>query len=283
MFKIKQNFLVILLCLMRSVAIAQLPDGVVGTESFIKLIANNYKAENALAFDPAGINISAKIPISVHVVMNTEGLSGINKSDIYSSVSTANSVFKNAGIVFFIDKFDYIGDYNYSFITNNYLKKEVLTLYSVKNSVNLFVVDSIILGSARIYGFTYFPDQPDSNQIYLDKKYAGGNSLTTLLGHFMGLLSTHETTGGNELVAGTNCAASGDFICDTYADPNIYGLVDDSCRYQGTLKDLNGKYYLPSVANFMSDAPDKCKCVFTPLQYRRIYYYCRNYRQYLIK
>ena len=102
-----------------------------------------------------------------------------------------------------------------------------------------------------------------------------------MLGHFMGLLSTHETLGGKEYVNEANCASSGDFICDTYAYPDLYNMVIDSCKYIGTTRDDNGKYYVPSVANIMSNSLKNCKCILTPLQYRRIYYYFHKYRQYL--
>ncbi len=192
----------------------------------------------------------------------------------------ANGYFKNAGIHFFIDTIEYINDYNYSFITYNNLKKELLTKYAVSNMINLFLADSIKLGDDYTYGFTYFPDVADSNFIYLNKSYARGNYLTTMLGHYMGLLSTHETAGGRELASENNCSSAGDFICDTYADPDLFNEVIDSCRYIGTMRDDNGRYYVPSVANIMSNSPDECKCILTPRQYRRIYYYYDRYRRF---
>jgi hypothetical protein len=213
--------------------------------------------------------------------MNIKGLAGVNKMNIYNSVELANGYFKEVGIHFFIDSVDYINDYNYSFITYNNLKKELLIKYAIYNRINLFLVDSIKMGSFKSYGFTYFPNEADSNFIYLDKNYLSGNSVTTMLGHFMGLLSTHETGGGRELVSEKNCETSGDFICDTYADPDLFNMVIDSCKYIGTIRDDNGKYFVPSVANIMSNSPDKCKCILTPLQYRRIYYYYYKYRHYL--
>jgi hypothetical protein len=227
------------------------------------------------------INVSANIPIRVHIVRNIKGLAGVTTSNIKASIVTANNYFKNAGLRFFIDSIDYVNDYNYSFITNNYLKKELLTKYTVTSKINLFLVDSIYTGSQRSYGFTYFPNEADSNYIYLDKNYTDGNSLSTMLGHFMGLLSTHETLGGRELANETNCSSSGDFICDTYADPDLFNAVIDSCKYIGSNRDDSGKYYVPSVANIMSNSLPICKCILTPLQYRRIYYYYHKYRQYL--
>jgi hypothetical protein len=101
------------------------------------------------------------------------------------------------------------------------------------------------------------------------------------MGTFFGLLFTHETLGGAEYVSGSNCASTGDYICDTYADPRLMGLVDKYCHYQGTMRDSEGKFYIPSVANIMSESPDDCKCIFTDEQYRRMKYYLFNLRDYL--
>jgi len=277
----KRNILIVFLVLICRMTTAQLPDGVSSTQSFLDLITSNYSDENTISFDLNTINISANIPIRVHIVRNIKGLAGVTTSNIKASIVTANNYFKNAGLQFFIDSIDYVNDYNYSFITNNYLKKELLTKYTITSKINLFLVDSIYIGSQRSYGFTYFPNEADSNYIYLDKNYIDGNSLSTMLGHFMGLLSTHETLGGRELASETNCSTSGDFICDTYADPDLFNSVIDSCKYIGSNRDDSGKYYVPSVANIMSNSLPICKCILTPLQYRRIYYYYHKYRQYL--
>jgi hypothetical protein len=280
-YKNRTGFLIISLIITYSLATAQLPDGVTVTQSFLSEIIRNYNDENSFPFDPNAISSNARIPILVHIVMNIKGSAGVNQNNIISSVNLANNYFQNAGMQFFIDSIDYINDYNYSYITGNNLKKELFTRYAADSRINLFLVDSIKMGAFRSYGFTYFPDAADSNLIFLDKDYSGGNALTTMLGHFMGLLSTHEFNGGREPANGNNCASGGDFICDTYADPDLFNLVIDSCQYTGTGRDNNGEYFVPSVANVMSNSPDNCKCIFTPLQYRRIYYYFKKYRQYL--
>jgi hypothetical protein len=281
MNKTRTGFFIVCIVLVHSLVFAQLPDGVIGTQTFIDEIISNYKEENSFSFDLNNINTHDNIPIRVHIVMNKKGLAGVNQNNLYNSLVLANSYFKNVGIHFFIDSIDYINDYNYSYITYNKLEKELLNKYAIKSRINLFLVDSIKMGSFKSYGFTYFPDVADSNFIYLDKNYFSGNSLTTMLGHFMGLFSTHESGGGMELASEKNCAVSGDYICDTYADPDLFNLVIDSCQYIGTMRDDNGKYYIPSVANIMSNSLDKCKCILTPLQYRRIYYYFNKYRHYL--
>jgi hypothetical protein len=262
-----------------SFAQSYLPDRAWATQSFIDEITKNYTDENAMTFDQSSITFLAKVPIRIHVVKNKKGANGIASSDIYNCISTTNNYFKQIGIQFYIDSVNYIGDYNYGFITYNHNKLELQTLYAVKNKINLFLVDSVQFGNEQSFGFTYFPDATDSNFIFLNKKYINGKYLTTLLGHFLGLLSTHETLGGAELADESNCATSGDFICDTYADPDLYNLVDTTCNYSGSSKDTHGKYFVPTVANLMSNSLDDCKCQFTPQQYRRMYYYYKKYRQ----
>jgi hypothetical protein len=259
----------------------QLPDGVSCTNSFLKIILKNYNDENKLNFQPGTIDTSVNISIRVYIVMNSKGFSTITANDVNNDIKLTNIYFNNIGINFFVDSIVYVDDYNYSNITYNHERTELLTKYSIPNEINLYLVDSIKLGNSQSYGFTYFPDIPDSNYIFICKDYFSGNSLSTMLGHFMGLLSTHETLNGVELVNEKNCAIAGDLICDTYADPNLFNLVVDTCQYIGNAKDLNGAYLIPSVANIMSNTMDHCKCTFSTLQYRRMYYYYYKYRQYL--
>jgi hypothetical protein len=281
MNKTRTGVLIVSLLLSQYLASGQLPDGVSVTQSFLDTILINRTDESTFSFDLNNKNTPVHIPIRAHIVMNIKGKAGVNPVNILNSVILANGYFEKVGIQFFIDSINFINDYNYSFIAYNNLKKELQNKFAIDNRINLFLVDSIKLGTIRSYGFTCFPDEADSNFIYLDKNYLNGNSLTTMLGHFMGLLSTHETGGGREMASENNCMLSGDFICDTYADPDLLNMVIDSCRYIGTMRDDNGRYYVPSVANIMSNSPDKCRCILTPLQYRRIYYYFHKYRYYL--
>lgn len=259
-----------------------LPDRVTGTQNYANMIIKNYIAETFQKLPLDTVNITARIPIRLHVIKNNFGGIGVNPYSIYQSINNANTFFKNIGIQFFIDSIKYVNDYNYSFIYPGPNLEELIKLHALSNRLNLFLVDSIKMdNSQRTYGYTYFPDEPEKNYIFLDKKFTEGNYLTTMLGHFMGLLSTHDNSISNELVNGSNCYLSGDFICDTYADPDLFDQVDENCNYLGTSVDRLNKYYVPSVANLMSNAPDKCKCVFTYQQYRRMYFYYLHYRQYL--
>jgi hypothetical protein len=283
MRKLAKTFMVLWIFMVSLSAESQLPDGVIATQSFLDTIRLNLKLENSYSFDIKSVQSFARIPIRAHIIMNIDGTAGLTPQKIINNVSLANSYFRNAGLEFFIDSIDYVADYNYSYITYNKLRKELLIKHNVKSRINLFLADSVKIGPSFTYGFTYFPDVPDSNTIYIDKRYFTGNSLATMLGHFMGLLSTHETAGGRELSSERNCSESGDYICDTYADPDLFSQVLDSCKYIGSQRDDNSNYYIPSVANLMSNSPDKCRCIFTTQQYRRIQFYYKKYRYNLNK
>jgi hypothetical protein len=158
---------------------------------------------------------------------------------------------------------------------------EWLKTNSLDRTINLYLVESAKTDTVPCYGFTYFPNDTLRNFIFLDKNFISGNYLITLMGHFFGLLSTHDTLGGYENANEDNCAESGDFLCDTWADPGLFGNVDTLCTYTGAMIDQNGQDYVPSVANLMSESNDSCKCVFTAQQYRRMIFCLEHYRGYL--
>jgi hypothetical protein len=130
-----------------------------------------------------------------------------------------------------------------------------------------------------VYGFTFYPTDSLKNYIFMKKSIFHENNLVTQLGHFFGLLSTHENINTTGLANNSNCATTGDLICDTWPDPDLYGQIDDKCNYTGYATDVEKNFYTPSVANFMSNSSMKCKCIFTIQQYRRMQYYYKKYRE----
>jgi hypothetical protein len=256
----------------------QLPDGTIGSSAFISEIVKNSEDEKLVYFDSTSANNIYSFTIVPHIVRNVNGGTGIYNLQIQQCIANANKLFKPIGVRFIEGSVNYVSEYGYSFIQNDSFTVELLTKYNQPGVINLYLVDSIKINEALNYGFTFFPVDSTRNYIFLNKGYLSGNFLTTQLGHYMGLLSTHEFVGGLEFVDGTNCDHAGDYICDTYADPNILNLVTAECAYTGTFVDPNNEDYIPSVANVMSNSSDDCKCLFTRDQYRRMLYYVKNYR-----
>ena len=277
----KLPVLFIFLNLSLHISFAQLPDGTQATNSFINILLSNLSKENALKFDTSSVDFSVNLSIVTYVVKDSSGNLNIDLPSVSQSIAVANSYFKYAGIKFSLKEINYVGDYHYSYLNLDKKPTELLVKHSTANTINLYLVDEIVIDTIPYYGVSYFPDDTLSYYIFLRKNFVSGSYLSCMLGHFFGLLSTHENKNGRELVSEANCSTTGDLICDTYADPNIFGLVDSKCLYSGTAKDPASHFYVPSVANLMSNAPGECRCIFTLQQYRRMFYYCKKFRQYL--
>jgi hypothetical protein len=99
-----------------------------------------------------------------------------------------------------------------------------------------------------------------------------GSTLSHEMGHFFGLQHTHEYFGTDkaELVDRYRCNVLGDGLCDTPADPQLYGWVDPNGKYTGAHRDAEGNGYAPMVNNLMSYAQARFRNEFTPGQARRI-------------
>ncbi len=256
------------------------PDATVGTTDFRNLLIDNLEDEANIRFLLGLSDANAVLRINVHVVQDSLGNNGVTQLDISQAIQKANITFGKIGIYFDMGVFNLIPEYEYGRTIDSINQKELFDKYLIDSTINLFLLDSVFIGNGNYYGYSFFPEG-EYDAIYMRKDYVSGNALITQLGHFFGLLSTHDYLLVKELVNESNCDSTGDLICDTWADANVYQYVNDNCEYFGGTKDANGEWYVPSVANFMADSPADCKCIFTELQYRRIFYYYKRYRNYL--
>jgi hypothetical protein len=276
------TFLVIttLLCT-GSVLIAQLPDGTRSTEEWIEKIRKNWEEEEKTEFNESDVRYSANLSVIAYVIRDINGSDNCTEEAVKEAIERVNGFFDPLHVMFSLQPIVYVNDYTFASVSDTGNWNELVTLNSAEKTVNLYLVESARADTTLCYGFTFFPDDTIRNYIFLDKKYLMGNYLVTLMGHFFGLLSTHDTLGGYENANEINCAESGDFICDTWADPNLFGWVDSLCTYSGDMLDPLGDDYVPSVANLMSESYDACKCIFTSQQYRRMLFCLKKYRYYL--
>ena len=273
--------LVNLLLLTGPVLFAQLPDGTRSSAEWIEEIKKNQAEEEKLEFNEALNYYKANLSVFAWVIRDINGKANCKEEDIKESIGGLNSYFNKIHVAFNLQPVQYSNDYNYASVSDSGNWDELVKTNSMEGSINLYLVESAKTDTLPCFGFTFFPNESIRNYIFLDKEFISGNYLVTLMGHFFGLLSTHDTLGGYENVNEANCAESGDLLCDTWADPNLFGWVDTLCTYTGALLDPSGEVYVPSVANLMSESNDACKCVFTPQQYRRMLFYLQRYRYYL--
>lgn len=224
------------------------------------------------------------VAVTIHQVHSSEGQANIIYEEMARMIALANREFESMGLHFYL-----CGSPRYLDGQSNYTFHEAEGLnfgQHAANTLNIFLVDGVMAPNGnRLCGFSKFPFQsdPEERYIILAKDCAlSGVTLIHELGHFYGLLHTHENRFGYELVNGNNCHSAGDLICDTPADPNlIFPNSVSNCGYIGNRVDINGDRYAPSVQNFMSNAPFSCQQVFTREQKQFMLAIAREENQYL--
>jgi hypothetical protein len=223
------------------------------------------------------------VPVQLHVLRKSNRKGAIQKYRIQEAISDLNSHFINANIRFVVlDKINYIDD-NRLYDFDVKYEEELGRDNDVKNVINLYIVNSISSGQISLCGYAYFP--PGNDRVLMSKSCINnGSTLPHEMGHYFMLYHTHGISNNgstDELADESNCHIAGDRVCDTPADPNISGYVDDNCRYTGKMKDPKKDYYEPDPLNMMSYSTKPCRQRFTKGQFTRINYAAINHRQYL--
>jgi hypothetical protein len=225
------------------------------------------------------------IPIKIHVIRTSHGTGGISEYELEEAINNLNALFANAFMEFTIcDDINYIdSDSFYQFSLN---KENALVNENYKKGVlNIYFSDIIINNSdENICGYTYNKDDYDIIVIQNDCA-TNGSSLAHEVGHYFSLIHTHGSDNNQltqELVNGSNCAETGDQICDTPADPKLtIKNVNNFCRYIGNETDANGALYVPDTKNIMSYSMKGCRSHFSNEQLARMYAYYMVAKNYL--
>jgi len=223
-------------------------------------------------FSSRNPNSKSFVPIKVNILRKDNGTGGLTEAQLQDAIAEMNVFYANASLEFFIcDAIRYIDDTE----LYNFESSEESTLTSTRdidNVINIYFANTVTSNTGgSLCGYAYYPGGPE--RILMKNSCAiNGSTLAHEMGHFFSLPHTHgfgNTT--TELVNGSNCTTSGDYICDTPADPKLgYGNVSYDCAYSGTSTDANGDAYAPDVSNVMSYSRKQCRTLFSPGQYARI-------------
>ena len=229
-------------------------------------------------------NVDVRIPIQFHYFVEEEGDQGLSESVTANVMERLNEFYAPSNMEFFLVNGTPNVIVNPDLVDFNASNEGAAAVGNdIRNVVNVYFFNSIrSAGGAALCGYTRFP--PSSDRVFTTYGCTtGGTTLEHEMGHYFTLYHTHGTTNTgttNELVDGSNCTTAGDFICDTPADPNLSGQVQN-CVYVGTATDANGDLYQPDVRNIMSYAPDECGAIFTNGQHDQIRIGFENGRNYL--
>lgn len=226
--------------------------------------------------------LNKTFPIAIQIMRDSLGEIGVEMADIQESINSLNELFEPICASFSITDTRIIENEFYdlnSFQTEIY--QNMASAYNKPFRINIYIGEQVAFGDYTQSRATYegIAQAPDSYPAIGVNKIAFPNFdtrkyLAHAVGSYFGLRPTsYEET---ELVDGSNCAITGDNICDTPADPfnpiltgEESGTYIDICRFQYPLKDANDEFYNPDVSNIMSYYT-RCRCVFTQEQYQRM-------------
>lgn len=193
---------------------------------------------------------------------------------LYTTINQVNSTFSfSNGARFEICKVSRITDFQDVDLRNGTQHQSLYNTHNTPNMINLYFVDKISDSAFPLQswgGFAKFPF--DLLEVVVVSSFLP-TIISHELGHFFGLLHTHDDTGGfdKEFVTrltseGANCSTvqgvgtgKADRLCETAADP--FGLSGNTCLngsacsfYDGNIRPRKplGDIYTPPYDNIMS-------------------------------
>jgi hypothetical protein len=215
------------------------------------------------------------IAVKPHFVRTDAGITTLNMGAFNNALAICNQYFINAGIQFYVcgtptNTPNYINNTAmYDWNTANFNRDAITAANNVNNAHNIYFSNS--LGGAGGFSFGMTQNKVNNRTFVLNAQADDNKTLAHELGHYFNLAHTFNNAdaidmSARELVTrnpsetaprlSANCTATGDFVCDTPADPyNLAGGYLSSCNNTGigvTATDVNGDAFIPSAANVMN-------------------------------
>lgn len=223
------------------------------------------------------------VPVQVHIARPSAASGGLSPLQVPYLLSELNAFYLQANIQFYeCSGLNYIDDdvfYNFDYTE----EAALLNAHQVSNVLNIYFFASLTYNGGNLCGYSYLPPSAD---VVMMANFCSTNGSTLIheVGHYLSLYHTHGKTNTgttDEYVDGSNCSYAGDDVCDTPADPNLYGQVSLGCVYTGNQVDGQGDPYQPMTNNVMSYATSSCRNALTAGQFARVSYSLANDRNYL--
>lgn len=231
-------------------------------------------SQNAPGFIGANDCYHKTFSIQVYITEDKNGELNITPAEIQTAVTQLNTYFDKICVQFAICGFDTIPNTDHDTIQISEDDRQITSLYHRENTINLYVVQTVIGGNGGETNRGTVANMPTSNErdaIFVEKPRISDNqSLARLVGKFFGLYPTYENS--DELVDGSNCLTAGDSLCDTPADRQTVTSL---------MTDANGDYFSPDWGNLMRFTSVGDEYHFTPEQYNVMLEVMQTGRNYL--
>ncbi|MEL6718743.1 MAG: hypothetical protein AAFP82_08510, partial [Bacteroidota bacterium] len=234
----------------------------------IQLKTNQVESRSEISF----------IPIVFHLIANDKGLGRVAESNLLDQLCQLNEDFASQRIQFYIKNLNYIDDGELHERHND--DRDRLRQQRDNSALNIFIVKDANNENPIDNGITLGYYDPQRDWLVMRKDEINGRSivLTHEVGHFLGLLHPYngwdfepweEAIHGNpapsrspngvatELMDGSNCERSGDFLCDTPPDYH-FSFGSSDCDYSGNALDPVGVKVEPQELNYMANFTNGC-------------------------